>query len=68
MHASMLNTLLAAAKTPDRQTADDKQAEKERQSGSASRPGGFRNDPDDASNPNEVRERHLKKVDKKLSR
>jgi hypothetical protein len=66
MNASMsyLNggdTLLSGAKTPD-----EKQAEKERQAEPASRPGGFRNDPDDPSNPNEVRERHLKKVDQKL--
>jgi hypothetical protein len=45
---------------------DKKRAEKEQQSEPASRPGGFRNDPNDPSNPNEVRERHLKKVDKKL--
>jgi hypothetical protein len=62
VHPSILKPLLAGAKT----SQHEKQAEKERQSESASRPGGFRNDPDDPSNPNEVRERHLKKVDKQL--
>jgi hypothetical protein len=28
----------------------------------ASRPGGFNSDADDPTNPNEVRERHLKKI------
>jgi hypothetical protein len=60
----MLNTFPSGAKTPP----EEKQAEKERQSEPASRPGGFQNDPNDPSNPNEVRERHLKKVDRKVER
>ncbi len=40
----------------------ERKAERERQQEPASQPGGFRNDPDDASNPNEVRERHLEKI------
>jgi hypothetical protein len=30
--------------------------------GSSSKPGGFRNDPDDPNNPNQVRERYLQKI------
>jgi hypothetical protein len=41
---------------------DERQAAEERKAKSASKPGGFQNDPDDASNPNEVRERHLRKL------
>jgi hypothetical protein len=39
-----------------------RQAEEERRADSVSKPGGFKNDPDDPTNPNEVRERHLKKL------
>jgi hypothetical protein len=41
---------------------DELQAEEERQAHTVSRPGGFRNDPDDPTNPNEVRERYLRKL------
>jgi hypothetical protein len=41
---------------------DQHQAEAEAKADSASEPGGFSNDPDDPTNPNEVRERHLKKI------
>ena len=41
---------------------DERQAAEERKADSVSKPGGFRNDPDDPTNPNEVRERHLKKL------
>jgi hypothetical protein len=41
---------------------DEHQAEEENQADTASKPGGFNNDPDDPKNPNEVRERHLKKI------
>ena len=41
---------------------DERQAEKESQEETISKPGGFPNDPDDPTNPNEVRERHLKKI------
>jgi len=41
---------------------DEIQAEEERKAQTVSRPGGFRNDPDDPTNPNEVRERYLRKL------
>jgi hypothetical protein len=41
---------------------DQLQAEEERKAQTLSRPGGFRNDPDDPTNPNEVRERYLIKL------
>ena len=62
----ILNTLLfrssTAAVQPGRKSADERQAEEESKQEPATKPGGFENDPDDACNPNEVRERHLKKV------
>lgn len=45
-------------------SADERQADEERKRDSATKPGGFRNDPDDPTNPNEVREHHLKQVKK----
>jgi len=57
----MINTLLSgAAVEPGQRTARERQAERERRQEPATKPGGFQNDPDDPSNPNEVRERHLK--------
>ena len=41
---------------------DQLQAEEECKAKTISRPGGFRNDPDDPTNPNEVRERYLIKL------
>jgi hypothetical protein len=41
---------------------DQRQAEEESSAETVSKPGGFDNDPDDPTNPNEVRERHLKKI------
>jgi hypothetical protein len=41
---------------------DQLQAEEERKAPTVSQPGGFRNDPDDPTNPNEVRERYLRKL------
>jgi hypothetical protein len=41
---------------------DERQAEEENQADTAAKPGGFNNDPPDPKNPNEVRERHLKKI------
>jgi hypothetical protein len=41
---------------------DQLQAEEEGKAQTLSRPGGFRNDPDDPTNPNEVRERYLIKL------
>jgi hypothetical protein len=65
----LLNTLLSSATSESRHPAVDKgkskdesQAEEENRTDTASRPGGFNNDPNDPKNPNEVRERHLKKI------
>ena len=41
---------------------DRRQAAEESKADSVSKPGGFKNDPDDPTNPNEVRERHLRKL------
>jgi hypothetical protein len=41
---------------------DERQAEEESSCETVSRPGGFKNHPDDPTNPNEVRERHLNKI------
>ena len=41
---------------------DERQAEEESKANPVSKPGGFKNDPNDPTNPNEVRERHLKKI------
>jgi hypothetical protein len=60
---NMINTLLSgAAVDPGKRSADERKAHEERSKESATKPGGFQNDPDDPSNPNEVRERHLKTV------
>jgi hypothetical protein len=59
---NMINTLLGAAVEPGKRSPDEQKAEEERAKEPASKPGGFKNDPDDPSNPNEVRERHLKTV------
>jgi hypothetical protein len=71
----LLNALLSTAapeapqkpEKPDRamdrgKSQDERQAEEESQAKPASKPGGFPNDPDDPTNPNEVRERHLNKI------
>jgi hypothetical protein len=53
----------SAVKPPGKgATADERQAAQERKAKSVSKPGGFKNDPDDPTNPNEVRERHLRKL------
>jgi hypothetical protein len=60
---NMINTLLSsAAVDPGKSSADERKGHEERLKDPATKPGGFRNDPDDPSNPNEVRERHLKTV------
>ena len=41
---------------------DQRQVEEESRADTVSKPGGFKNDPDDPTNPNEVRERHSKKI------
>ena len=71
----LLNTLLSTATAESPRPAahkdgsldtgkskDERQAEEESRAGTFSRPGGFKNQPDDPTNPNEVRERHLNKI------
>jgi hypothetical protein len=41
---------------------DERQAQEERKAPTVSKPGGFKNDPDDPTNPNEVRERYNRKL------
>jgi hypothetical protein len=41
---------------------DELQAEEESKADTVSRPGGFRNDPDDPTHPDEVRERFLRRL------
>jgi hypothetical protein len=41
---------------------NEKQAIEESRHPTASRPGGFKNDPDDPTNPNEAIERHRRKL------
>ena len=60
---ALLNTLLAnSAERDPAKSKDQKQAEEEDKAEPVSKPGGFANDPDDPKNPNEVRERHQRKV------
>jgi hypothetical protein len=70
----LLNALLAAPSHQPRpgsdkgkaldkgKSKDERQADEESKADTVSKPGGFKNDPDDPTNPNEVRERHLKKI------
>jgi hypothetical protein len=53
MHASSLD------KTKPK---DQRQAEEADRADTVSKPGSFQNDPADPKNPNELRERHLKKI------
>lgn len=63
---ALLRALRAGAEggtTDPAKRRDERQAEEERQAPTANEKGGeFNNDPDDAANPNEVRERHNSKV------
>jgi hypothetical protein len=64
LHA-LLSTMASESHRPSldkTKSQDERQAEEENQEETASKPGGFRNDPEDPKNPNEVRERHLKKI------
>jgi hypothetical protein len=64
----LLNALMSGSAEMPRPAVDkgksknERQAEEEGNADTASKPGGFDNDPDDPRNPNEVRERHLKKI------
>jgi hypothetical protein len=51
----------ASLKPPPRE-ADERKAARESKAEPISKPGGFKNDPDDPTNPNEVRERALRKL------
>jgi len=65
---ALLSTALtqSAAESPPAvdkgKSKDQRQAEEEGKEETVSRPGAFPNHPDDPRNPNEVRERHLKKI------
>ncbi len=48
--------------TDESRSSDERQAEEESKAPPVSKPGGFNNDPDDPTNPNEVRERHLRQL------
>ncbi len=63
----LLNTLWASSPLLSERSADERQADEESKRDTATRPGGFQNDPNDPANPNEVREHHLKKVRNKES-
>jgi hypothetical protein len=65
----LLNALLCGTRAEgpsvdNRKPLDQKKAEEELDSETVSQPGGFKNDPDVPTNPNEARERHLKKVNR----
>ncbi len=55
---ALLNTLLAAPG----ETNEPVPEEEEEKAAPISKPDGFQNDPPDPTNPNEVRERHQRKV------
>jgi hypothetical protein len=57
----LLNTLLSSS-TAEPKSKDERQAEEEERADPATKPDSFQNDPNDPKNPNEVRERHLKKI------
>ncbi len=50
------------ADTNEPKAADRAKAARESREGTVSEPGGFENDPDDATNPNEAIERHRRKL------
>ena len=47
---------------------NSRKAEKERRAEPISKPGGYRNDPNDPTNPNEARERGLKELHRRDSK
>jgi hypothetical protein len=58
----LLNTLLSTSTVKEPKSKDEHQAEEEDRARPATKPDIFKNDPNDPKNPNEVRERHLKKI------
>jgi hypothetical protein len=61
-HQSVIREPAAAGSLVNGYSDDEMQAEEERRAGTISRPGGFHNDPDVPTNPNEARERYLRKL------
>lgn len=61
-HQSAIHEPAAAGSLVNGYSEDEMQAEEERRAGTISRPGGFHNDPDVPTNPNEARERYLRKL------
>jgi hypothetical protein len=57
----LLNTLLSSSASTERNPQVERQGEGEDRA-EAAKPEKFQNDPKDPQNPNEVRERHLKKI------
>ena len=57
----LLNTLLSSS-TAEPKSKDERQVKEEERTEPATKPESFQNDPNDPKNPNEVRERHLKKI------
>ena len=58
----LLNALLSSSAAAEQRPQDERQAEEEDRAEPATKPDSFKNDPPDPKNPNEVRERHLKKI------
>ena len=58
----LMNLLLASSAPVEPKPKNERQAEEEDREEPATKPGSFENDPNDPKNPNEVRERHLKKI------
>jgi hypothetical protein len=58
----LLKVLLSSSASTERKSQDERQAEEEDRAQPATKPETFQNDPNDPKNPNEVRERHLKKI------
>ena len=61
-YLQLMDILLSSAASTEPKSKDERQAEEEDRAEPATQPGSFKNDPDDPKNPNEVRERHLKKI------
>lgn len=59
---ALLNALLASPDVDQSRSNSERVAEEEAKAAPISKPGGFQNDPPDPTNPNEVRERHQRKV------
>jgi hypothetical protein len=60
---ALLSTATGESSVPSKgKPKDERRADEEAAQDTVSKPGGFHNDPDDPRNPNEVRERHLKKI------